>query len=78
MSFISSRDLPAGSAVKNLPAMQKAQEMQVQSLSLEDPLHPFPTPYSGQMRCGLAVLSNAFISGDSVSSVSVPTVRSVL
>ena len=69
---------PGDTQVKNLPAMQKAQEMQVQSLSLEDPLHPFPTPYSGQMRCGLAVLSNAFISGDSVSSVSVPTVRSVL
>lgn len=42
------------------------------------PFPPFPTLYSGQMRCGLAVLSNAFISGDSVSSLSIPTVRSVL
>jgi len=38
MSFISSRDLPAGSAVKNLPAIQKAQETQVQSLGGEDSL----------------------------------------
>ena len=38
MSFISSRDLPPGSAVKNLPAMQKAQETQVQSLGGEEPL----------------------------------------
>ena len=29
---------PWGSTVKNLPAMQKTQEMQVQSLSPEDPL----------------------------------------
>ena len=29
---------PGDTQVKNLPAMQKAQEMQVQSLSLEDPL----------------------------------------
>ena len=29
---------PGGSAVKNLPAMQETQEMQVQSLGWEDPL----------------------------------------
>ena len=29
---------PSGSAVKNLPAMQEPQEMQVQSLDQEDPL----------------------------------------
>ena len=28
----------SGSAVKNLPAMQETQEMQVQTLSQEDPL----------------------------------------
>ena len=29
---------PSGSAVQNLPAMQKTQEMRVQSLGREDPL----------------------------------------
>ena len=29
---------PSGSAIKNLPAMQEMQEMQVQSLGWEDPL----------------------------------------
>ena len=29
---------PSGSAVKNLPAVQEKQEMQVQSLGQEDPL----------------------------------------
>ena len=29
---------PSGSVVKNLPAMQETQEMQVQSLGQEDPL----------------------------------------
>ena len=29
---------PSGSGVKNLPAMQETQEMQVQSLGQEDPL----------------------------------------
>ena len=38
MSFISSRDVTAGSAVKSLPAMQKAQETQIHSLGGEDPL----------------------------------------
>ena len=33
-----SLDLPGGSAIKNLPAMQELQEMQVWSLGLEDPL----------------------------------------
>lgn len=41
------------------------------------PVPPFPSLYSGQMRCGLAVLSS-FISGDSVPSLTVPTARSVL
>ena len=31
-------DFPSSSAVKNLPAMQELQEMQVQSLGQEDPL----------------------------------------
>ena len=31
-------DFPAGSAVKNLPAMQEPQETQVQPLGQEDPL----------------------------------------
>ena len=31
-------DFPSGSAVKNLPAVQKMQETQFQSLSQEDPL----------------------------------------
>ena len=31
-------DFPGGSLVKNLPAMQKLQEMQFQSLGQEDPL----------------------------------------
>jgi len=31
-------DFPGGSVVKNLPAMQEAQEMWVQSLGWEDPL----------------------------------------
>ena len=31
-------DFPGNSAVKNLPAMQKPQDMQVQSLDQEDPL----------------------------------------
>ena len=35
MGFV---DLPGGSAVKNLPAMQETQEMWVQSLGWEDPL----------------------------------------
>ena len=30
--------MPGGSAVKNLPSMQKPQETQVQSLGWEDPL----------------------------------------
>ena len=33
-----SLDLPGGSAINNLPAMQELQEMQVRSLGLEDPL----------------------------------------
>ena len=32
------RGFPSGSVVKNLPAMQEAQEMWVQSLGREDPL----------------------------------------
>ena len=32
------KDFPTGEAVKNLPEMQEAQEMQVQSLGWEDPL----------------------------------------
>ena len=31
-------DFPGGSVVKNLPAMQKTQEMRVQPLGQEDPL----------------------------------------
>ena len=31
-------DFPSSSVVKNLPAMQELQEMQVQSLGQEDPL----------------------------------------
>lgn len=42
------------------------------------PVPPLPSPYSGQMRCGLAVLSSAFISGDSVPSLTVPMAGSVL
>ena len=33
-----SQGFPAGSVIKNLPAMQKVQEKQVRSLSQEDPL----------------------------------------
>ena len=36
--ILSSRGLPGGSAVKNLPAMQESQETQIQSLGGEDPL----------------------------------------
>ena len=36
--MLSHGPLPRGSAVKNLPAMQETQEMQVWSLGLEDPL----------------------------------------
>ena len=36
--FVGFVDLPGGSAVKNLPAMQETQEMWVQSLGWEDPL----------------------------------------
>ena len=32
------RGFPSGSEVKNLPAMQETQEMQIQALCLEDPL----------------------------------------
>ena len=33
-----SKDFPGGSAVKNLPAIQELQEMQIPSLGQEDPL----------------------------------------
>ena len=35
-----------GSVVKNLPEMQKSQEMQVQSLDWENPLEKGMTPHS--------------------------------
>ena len=38
--------LPGGSAVKNLPAMQETQEMQVQSPSREDPLEEGTSTHS--------------------------------
>ena len=37
---------PDGSVVKNLPAVQELQEMQVQSLGQEDPLEEGMAPYS--------------------------------
>ena len=38
--------VPGGSVVKNLPAMQKAKETQVQSLGWEDPLEEGMTTHS--------------------------------
>ena len=43
MIYVYVRGLPSGSMVKNLPAMQELQEMQVQSLCLEDPLESMAT-----------------------------------
>ena len=37
---------PSGSAVKNLPAMQKTQEMQVSFLDREEPLEEGMAPHS--------------------------------
>ena len=37
---------PGGSGVKNLPAMQEMREMQLQSLSWEDPLEEERAPHS--------------------------------
>ena len=38
MIFVPSHSFPSGSEVKNLPAMQELQEMQVWSLGQEDPM----------------------------------------
>ena len=45
---------PGGSAVKNLPAMQEPQEMQVQSLGRKD-----------SMEKGIAIHSKMFLPGES-------------
>ena len=41
------RHFPGSSVVKNLPAMQKPQEMQLRSLDLEDPLEKGLATHSG-------------------------------
>ena len=42
---------PGGSAVKNLPAIQEPQEMQVQSLGQEDPLVEGTATHSRILAC---------------------------
>ena len=49
MTFIYGGGFPGGSVVKNPPAMQEPQEMQVQWLSQEDPLEEGMATRSGTL-----------------------------
>ena len=46
MGLPCSTGFPGGSAIKNLPGMQETQEMQVQSLSQEEPVEEGMATYS--------------------------------
>ena len=66
MLISNSRGFPGGSVVKNPPAMQKLQEMEVRSLGWEYPLEKEIATHSSipGLPCGSAGKESAFNAGD--------------